>query len=454
MTKTVDVFDRIVLRRLNRIMIKRNPIGRVLLHTMATLSLCLTGCSLCEYAAAQQTGLQRLKQRAEMPIRADRIPTVDTPMLKPKKNARAQRAAYVPPVSGPVATNRQDSLQGQLIDPGFVSRSGVVDSNFTPVPMERGIYYPQQKLRLPNDAYRDEYLLDGGDRQKRISVDQQWNIYGMDTEDTFGHFDTLSGQRLVSPSNRVAIYAPRFAAVRKVEDFLQTKVLQGPTTVDERLSTVMSAGADFAASSKQNTQVERQIGANRASSFIDQTRGVVADTTLHLYGVRNSYRGFENLQLIRTGKFEMSEGARTELGMQSANVWSDNLGLQVAAKNAKVVIAKDYQRLQSLSKIKTKGDNALLRVAKVASSISASPGEYVDFTIRFDNIGTERIGNVTIVDNLTSRLEYVPDSAECSVHADFISEVNEAGSLTLRWEIRDPLPKGKGGIVRFQCRVR
>ena len=439
-------------------MVNQKSTRRFGLHSIIAFSLGLCSCFLAQYISAQQSGLQRLMRRAEMPDRverADRIPAVDTPMLDTKKNIQQpQRAAYIPPIGQPVKARRQDSIEGQLIDPGFVPRTGIVDPNFAPVPMERGMYYPQQKLQLPNNGYRDEYLLDGGDREKRLSVDQQWNIYGMDTEDTFGHFDTLSGQRLVSPSNRVAIYAPRFAAVRKVEDFLQTKVLQGPTTVDERRGTVMSSGLDLTASSKQNTQVERQVGANRVGSFIDQTRGVVADTTTHLFGVRNSYQGFENLQLIRSGKFEMSEGARTELGMQSANVWADNLGLQVATKQGKVVIAKDYLRLQALSKIKTKGDNALLRVAKVASSISASPGEYVDFTIRFDNIGTERIGNVTIVDNLTSRLEYVPDSAECSVHADFVNEVNESGSLMFRWEIRDPLPAGKGGIVRFQCRVR
>ena len=38
-----------------------------------------------------------------------------------------------------------------------------------------------------------------------------------------------------------------------------------------------------------------------------------------------------------------------------------------------------------------------LRVMKVASTQSAAPGEEVDFTIRFDNVGNQAIGNVTVI---------------------------------------------------------
>jgi hypothetical protein len=61
---------------------------------------------------------------------------------------------------------------------------------------------------------------------------------------------------------------------------------------------------------------------------------------------------------------------------------------------------------------------------------------------------------VTIIDNLTTRLEYVPGSAQSTLGADFFTLENEGESLVLRWEIRDPLEKGQGGIIRFQCRVR
>ena len=84
----------------------------------------------------------------------------------------------------------------------------------------------------------------------------------------------------------------------------------------------------------------------------------------------------------------------------------------------------------------------------------ARTGEIVDFTIRFDNVGDQPLGNITVVDNLTTRLEYVVDSANCSVQANFLTQENDGESLVLRWEITDPLEVGQGGIIRFKCRVR
>jgi uncharacterized repeat protein (TIGR01451 family) len=95
-----------------------------------------------------------------------------------------------------------------------------------------------------------------------------------------------------------------------------------------------------------------------------------------------------------------------------------------------------------------------LRVIKTASRGDALPGEIVEFTIRFDSIGHQVIGNVTIMDSLTTRLEYVADSAQCSRPAQFTSEENESGSLILRWELDAPMEPGEGGIIRFRCRVR
>ena len=95
-----------------------------------------------------------------------------------------------------------------------------------------------------------------------------------------------------------------------------------------------------------------------------------------------------------------------------------------------------------------------LRVVKVASTQFAEPGDEVDFTIRFDNIGNQTIGNVTIIDNLSPRLEYVPESAQCSLAAEFFTEPNDGDSLVVRCEVTDPLEPGNGGVVRFRCRVR
>ena len=95
-----------------------------------------------------------------------------------------------------------------------------------------------------------------------------------------------------------------------------------------------------------------------------------------------------------------------------------------------------------------------LQVCKIASANNALPGETVDFTIRFDNVGDQKIGNVSIVDSLTTRLEYVAGSEQSSMKATFTATPNEAGSVVLKWDLTDPVPANGGGAVHFQCRVR
>jgi len=91
---------------------------------------------------------------------------------------------------------------------------------------------------------------------------------------------------------------------------------------------------------------------------------------------------------------------------------------------------------------------------KLASRSAAQPGDIVEFTLRWDNVGSQVMGNVTIMDHLTTRLEYVEGSAKSDVAADFFAEPNPTGSAVLRWEIREPIAAGKGGILQFKCKVR
>lgn len=301
---------------------------------------------------------------------------------------------------------------------------------------------------------RDEYVYDGNDRGLKVKVDRSWNMVGLDTEDTVGHFDTLDGQRLVSPSNRVAIYAPRFGSVRRVDRVFNARLSQPAGMVGELTPVAKTKHADFSTTNKQHTAVERYEGTHRASQFIDQTRGVLADNTTEIYEFANTFAPYEHLSLIRLGRFEESESARLAVGMQSADVWQEDMELQVIADRVQPVIVNDVAKVQEIVHYETDGDNSILRVVKVASKIAARAGEKVQFTIRFDNLSSKRIGNVTLIDNLTTRLEYIVGSAECSLPAKLVTSRNDVGSKTLRWEITQPLPASEGGVIRFECRVR
>ena len=159
--------------------------------------------------------------------------------------------------------------------------------------------------------------------------------------------------------------------------------------------------------------------------------------------VFDSLAPYANLQIIRTGDVDNAEkpwlaqsieAAITLTGVQAPQVVFGVQGGRTrrSASGRPAII---YQ---------TDGpDNPRLRLIKLASCGNALPGEEVEFTLRFDNIGDQVIGNVTIVDNLSTRFEYVPESAKSSVDANFITEPNDTSSPILRWEIKTPLKAGR-----------
>ena len=299
-----------------------------------------------------------------------------------------------------------------------------------------------------------EYVFDGSDRASRTHVDQDFNVYGLDTEDTVAHFDTSDGDRIVTPSNRVAIYAPRFGAVRRVDGVVNAQYNQPTIAFDERQQTVQAVDQSRATMSRQFSMSKRTHSTSRASGFIDQTRGVTADSALLLRGTRNYLQALHGHSVLEIDRLDLAVGAQLQHGIQSAVAWETDLGLRVVSNGLQPIIVRDLKTAQELKHIESEDGQPTLRVVKIADKIAARPGEEVEFTIRFDNISARPIGNVTLMDNLTRRLEYIDGSSECSKNSEFKSELNEAESLVLRWEVTDPLEPGTGGVIRFRCRVR
>ncbi|MEQ1905998.1 MAG: DUF11 domain-containing protein [Pirellulaceae bacterium] len=300
---------------------------------------------------------------------------------------------------------------------------------------------------------RDEFLCDGADRNLKVAVTEDGTVRGLDVEDTIGHFRTFDGVTKITESNQVCIYSPRFAAVRKVSQTSVSEKISRVAGFRDKVELEGTRGREFSSTTLQQLQPRGHKTTARASNLADQTRGVLADQVLVPGGFSTKYQAYENLALIRFGKHRSAEGARLNVGMESASAWVDNLGLQVAEKNIQPVIARDPLKVQEISVVESE-HKSQLRLCKVADKIAADPGDIVEFTIRFDNVGSKGIDKVTIIDNLTTRLEYVPDSAECSLNAKFSHTRNERDSLVLKWEITDLLPVSQGGLIRFKCRVR
>jgi len=299
----------------------------------------------------------------------------------------------------------------------------------------------------------DEYLCDGGDFGSPAGVRADWKIEGLEPEDAVSHYDTDDGRVLVTPSNRVCIYAPRFAAVRRV---VQVAENEQPVFVNATLEEVAPAKAAKTLppiSAKQRHAVAVDLGQRPPSLFRQREQAGGLENLQATMDAFTSLGAYANLEIIRTGEVSTAEKARVERAMEAAIKLTGVQAPQVAF-GVKMAQAEIGVRQPGLVYQTSGPTSPRLRLIKLASTGNALPGEEVEFTLRFDNIGDQVIGNVTIVDSLATRFEYVPGSAKSSVDADFITESNDADSLVLRWEIKEPVKPGEGGVLRFTVKVR
>jgi uncharacterized repeat protein (TIGR01451 family) len=299
----------------------------------------------------------------------------------------------------------------------------------------------------------DEYLCDGGDFITPAGVTKDRKIVGLEPEDAVSHYDTADGRILVTPSNRVCIYAPRFAAVRRVVEVVahEQPVFVNATLEEQSPAKARRALPPIAARQRKSLAVD--LGQRPANLFRQREQAGGLENLLAAADVYSSLMPYANLTIIRTGEVSAAEKVRLERSMQAAITLTGVQAPQVLF-GVKMAQAEVGVRQPGVVYETSGPTHPKLRLVKLASSGEALPGEEIEFTLRFDNIGDQVIGNVTIADNLTTRFEYVPGSAKSSVNADFITESNEVGSLVLRWEIKDPVKPGAGGILRFKVKVR
>lgn len=297
----------------------------------------------------------------------------------------------------------------------------------------------------------DEYFCDGGDLNDDVGVRNDWTVLGLDPEDTIAHYDTLDGKTEITPSNKVCIYAPRFAAVRKVINPIahEGHERMAGVALPTRLSEQALLGQPTTAI--QPEQVVANQALDPAVVFRERTRGVGIDNVDALHLAREAFLPYENLKLIEAGVYEQGEKPRLAQATLAALVWQSNQAPVVIIDD---VMAKEDSGLakpQEIFVYDTPG--ARLRICKVADKSEAQVGDIIHFTLRFDNVGDQKVGNVTIIDHLAPRLEYISGTGQCSKKAEFKKE-EKPDTLVLRWEITEPLAVGDGGIIRFQCRVR
>ena len=301
---------------------------------------------------------------------------------------------------------------------------------------------------------QDEYLFDGGDRLTVAKVDDQWQIHGLEAEDTIAHYDTLDGRRLIEPSNRTHVYAPRFAAVRSVTSVSANLQVNATRGINAPAEAALQEEIQQPTTSLQNLEAVGQRGVAHSDIYRTDTADGSVSTTAASLAFQDAFLPFENLTIIRDGLVKGSEAPQLARGVAAAIVWTHDQAVQIILDRQAATAVTGDARAQATFTVDEPEPRPKLRVVKVASSETAQVGEEIDFTIRFDNVGNEMIGNVTIVDHLTPRLEYLPESAQASVEGNFVAELKGGQSLVLRFEVTEPLEPGEGGIVHFRCRLR
>jgi len=300
----------------------------------------------------------------------------------------------------------------------------------------------------------DEYLADGGDDGVAVAVTPDKQLSGLEAEDAVAYYETRDGRTVVEPTNRVHLYSPRFRAVRQVVAAKESEQLDRTSGVVLPVQALAEEGRHNLAFHKQNLQSMGRIGQKSVTTFRTRQGDGAVSTAIGPLAFQDAFLPYEDLAVIRTGQHQMGEMARLAKGTTAAITWSLAEGLAVILDDQFAAAIHRAEKTEAIFAVDEPPARNQLRVIKVASTQFAEPGETVDFTIRFDNVGNQPIRRVTVVDNLAIRLEYVPDTAQASVPAQFATSQNEAGSLVLRWEMTEPLKPGEGGVARFTCRVR
>ncbi len=322
----------------------------------------------------------------------------------------------------------------------------------TPLPYAAYPSWAPDGMRQPWPE--DEYLRDGGDEGVGATVGKQGEAHGVEAEDTVGHFDTVEGRTIVQPSNPTYIYSPRFCSVRKVVGLVSNEQSEGLRAEGSKAKIAAPRTTEFISTTKQRVQANNEIAAIPAHAFRMRQGDGAVSSVIGPRGFQDAFKAYENIAVIRQGFVESSDAPMLARGAQAAVAWESKQAVQVILdKSGPMEVVKD-DKFEGVYVVNEPPATPRMQVVKVASTPFANSGETVEFTIRFDNVGNQVIGNVTIVDSLSSRLEYVPNSAQCSREAKFYTEENEKGSLVVRCDVHAPVQPGEGGVVRFRCKVR
>ncbi|WP_145085476.1 hypothetical protein [Aureliella helgolandensis] len=415
---------------------------------LATLSP-VVGCSSLGRSTSgnpspTQLSNQALPQAAAAPTPSQEShPIVPVAFTEPAAVAAGEKyslsAATPPPI-----TTVGFRHGGQRQQSGECSHCNQVDCGCSPE------YQPQAGAR-----YRDaqEYIFDGGDQQPTVIIRDDWSAAGVDPTDTVIYYETEGGQICVKPTNRVPIYAPRFGAVRQVTGLQLSARAVGTERILAPIQPSRFEDHNLANSMVQPVAPHGEEQVRLLDAFQENQGGIPIAQVLPLMRMSEARVPHEAIDFFRSGIIMKEDIPVLGKILQGALTWYTPESLGVMIEGKAVAMTRDTAMPQEIYVYETE-DKCSIRICKAASHTIAHSGDIVSFTIRFDNVGGKEVRNAVILDSLSPRLEYIGESQQCSLNANFTAAPNEVGSDVLRWEIEAPLEASEGGVISFDCRVR
>ena len=306
-------------------------------------------------------------------------------------------------------------------------------------------------------AYPDEYIFDGGDRDHPVHY-YGGEMEGLDTEDTVAEFKDHEGGNHVKPSNRVAVYAPRFGAVETVSGLeIDVKVdkAAGATEVSGAGTLLEGRGMQTGITS---TPASGLAARRSASGMLTSRPGHQSQASKGPALSSKADKGMEARVSSGPGLLQATDVHELSLQILEPVASKVKTGAALNASTSQATLTYSTFRVQATIGTEKGGRKGNIHITKEATPLIAKQGDTITFTIHFRNPGDYNVHDVRIIDNLTPRLRYLDDSSQIEVVDDSggsLSVVpNKEGSQTLIFELDEPLKGGMSGTITFQAEVR
>jgi uncharacterized repeat protein (TIGR01451 family) len=324
------------------------------------------------------------------------------------------------------------------------------------------LYDPLIGSKFPDE----ECLHDGGDVGPRAGYGPDGQLHGVDPSDAVAEYTDAKGRRQITPSNRICLCVPRFAAFRtEMPLVFHEAVVELGNANGVHAQTQAKVGVPSRLT-QQNEQLVAVKGREKPSANITK-QGL--DRIVHLEVLQGFHVSLGVAEALGTEVVrQLTEVERLRLvkQMELAKALSQPSGVEEfdhvigTAVTGKIegleLIRAEWQTREFTIDCKETPHlpEKPLCLFKWADAQAAQIGDLVTFHLKYSNLGGKPITNVAVSDSLTGRLEYVPGTARADRNAVFTTKANEAGSLVLHWEITGQLLPGESGVVTFQAKVR